>query len=117
MSSIKTRLSRDSQSNPNDVLEIKNALYELGYYEIPSYGLTPYADKQMFSAIRKFQMDNHLVVDGVINPDGETIDTINQRQNMRLIPVGKSPIQRCPECGAPHGGSKGDLCPQCDVKK
>lgn len=30
--------------------------------------------------------------------------------------MGKSPIIRCPKCGAPHGGSQGKLCPDCAKK-
>jgi len=66
----------------------------------------------MFSAIEKFQKDRKIKVDGIVNPKGETEKAINEELKVSA----RSPIVRCTVCGGPHGGSKGDLCPQCDSK-
>lgn len=106
---IKSTVSKDKSNNPDDVLAVKVALASLGYYETPDYGLTSYPDKAMFTGIRKLQKDLGLKQDGVVTPNGDT------EQKIRGV-VGKSPIQRCVTCGTPHGGSKGDECPDCAVK-
>lgn len=65
-------LSASSAVHPEDVVGVKTRLQREGYYDIPSYGLTPYPDSRLFEGIRKFQRDNGLAVDGVMNPGGET---------------------------------------------
>lgn len=105
----------DYKVNTNDVLIIKTALRDLGYYKIPDYGLTPYPDNSMFESIRKFQSDNGLTTDGIINPAGETIEALNERYDNDLPSV-RSPTSWCTKCGGPHGGSKGGMCPDCDKK-
>lgn len=115
MLKIKRTIRQDSgQTDLDDILKIKKALAKTGHYEAPEYGLTPYPDKKLFGAIKKFQKDNKLKIDGVINPDGETINALKDTLPDDL--PSKSPIMRCPKCGAPHGGSKGSLCPDCDAK-
>lgn len=112
---IKNAIKKDSGSvDLDDVFNIKNALKRSGHYEEPDYGITPYPDKELFSAIKRFQKDKDLKIDGIINPDGETIQALKLFDGSSDI--GNAPIQRCPTCGAPHGGSMGDLCPDCTVK-
>jgi Putative peptidoglycan binding domain len=118
---MELKIQKTIQSNgnlePNDVLKIKNALTHTGYYDVPDYGLTPYPDRPMFDAIKNFQNDNNLIVDGIINPNGPTLEQLNQTLSDQINDPGvKSPTIWCPECGGPHGGSKGDLCPWCDGK-
>jgi Putative peptidoglycan binding domain len=119
---IKNTIRQDSAPNLDDVLKIKTALNSLGHYEIPDYGLTPYPDKKLFNAIKNYQKLSGLKVDGVINPDGETIRKINsdsgyKTDHLHDFPGARTPTIWCPECGGPHGGSAGDLCPFCDGKK
>lgn len=57
---ISNSISKNASSNKRDVLQAKVALKRLGYYELPSYGITPYADSRMFAAISKFQSDHGL---------------------------------------------------------
>lgn len=95
---------------------IKKALWKAGYYELPTYGLTPYPDEAIFSSIKAYQKDSGLKVDGIIKPNGETIKSLNKDEEDDEDPGVRSPTMRCPECGGPHGGSKGDLCPDCDAK-
>jgi murein L,D-transpeptidase YcbB/YkuD len=108
--SIKKTLQQDGSNDPDDVLAIKKALNGTGHYKTPDYGITPYPDRSLFDAIKKYQKDWDLKVDGVMYPDGETIQSLNENPGVR------SPIYRCTACGAPHGGSKGNLCPDCDAK-
>lgn len=115
MISIKKTLQRNSSADLADVYAIKKALVRTGHYQIPSYGLTPYPDESLFRAIEIFQKDKGLKVDGVIKPLGKTISSINEELEEEDIGV-RSPPSWCPQCGGPHGGSKGDLCPDCDSK-
>lgn len=64
--------------NPDDVFNVKKYLKNLGYYQEPEWGMTKFTDNQMFGGIRKFQKDNHLKVDGVMKPEGETENAFNK---------------------------------------
>jgi hypothetical protein len=123
---INSILREDGRTNPDDVLKVKKALVSLGHYKIPDYGLTPYPDRKLFSAIKSYQKDSGLKVDGVIKPNGETIKKINvdmgsgtydDEDEIEDPGAIRTPTIWCPECGGPHGGSAGDLCPFCDGKK
>ena len=48
------------------------SLERLGYYERPEWGLGDFTDDRLFEGVRRFQKDNGLTVDGVMNPGGET---------------------------------------------
>ena len=114
---IKKTISPNHRSDLNDVRTIKSALLSTGHYEIPSYGLTPYADTKLFSAIQAFQSENNLNVDATIRPNGETLHAINNSIIHEKNNFARSPSTWCPQCGGPHGGSKGDLCPDCSIKQ
>lgn len=73
---IKEPIDR-SYANEDDVPEIKKGLHKLGHYEIPSYGLSPLTDENMFTGIKKLQKAHNLSVDGRIEPAGETINKMN----------------------------------------
>lgn len=111
---IQKTMGANCNADSEDVTKIKSLLHRRGFYEIPSYGMTSYPDQALFKSIRAFQKDFGLKVTGVIRPEDET-DRILDR--LSDLPGVKGPILRCAQCGAPHGGSKGDLCPDCDVKK
>lgn len=64
---------------PEDVLSVKQKLQGLGYYEEPEWGMTKFTDNQMFDGIKKFQKDHNLKVDGIMKPDGETQNAINDK--------------------------------------
>lgn len=70
-------LSATSDADPDDVLSAKSAFNRLGYYETPSYGLTPYPDQPLFDGIRSYQKDKGLTVDGYMLPGGETEQSVN----------------------------------------
>ena len=90
----------------DDVLAIKTALDNIGYYKKPDWGITAVPDVDLFSGIEKFQADNGLKKDGVIKPGGPT----------EIELAARSPSYKCPKCGAFHGGVAGRLCPECDKK-
>lgn len=70
-------LSTTSDADPDDVLSAKSTFNRLGYYEVPSYGLTPHPDQPLFDGIRDYQKDNALTVDGYMLPGGETEQSVN----------------------------------------
>jgi len=92
--------------DPKDVILVKEALFNLGHYEVPEYGLTPFPDRRLFDGIRKFQESSKLQVNEEINSGDGTEDEL----------AGRSPILHCIKCGAPHGGAFGDLCYFCHLK-
>ncbi len=55
-----------TRARPADVLNVKRAFTRMGFYDVPDYGMTPYADRTMFDGIRRFQRANGLRVDGVM---------------------------------------------------
>ena len=65
--------------DPKDVILVKEALFNLGHYEVPEYGLTPFPDRRLFDGIRKFQESSKLQVNGEINPLDETEDELAGR--------------------------------------
>lgn len=111
---IKKTIGANYNAEGEDVLRVKSLLNNHGFYEIPSYGLTPYPDGELFRSIKSFQENMGLKVSGVIRPEDKTDKFLDK---LLGIPGVKGPILRCTECGGPHGGSKGDLCPDCDIKK
>ncbi len=104
--------SNDASMQEEDIFTVKSALNRLGYYPEPEYGITPYADRNIFDSIELFQKDNNLKKDAIVNPDGETLREINKR----MEEAARSPTLWCTICGGPHGGSKGDICPSCHSK-
>ncbi len=68
----------DRHVEEEDTLKTKKALHQLGRYDIPEYGLTPYPDEQMFQEIGKFQKEKKLYQDRIMNPNGETEAAINR---------------------------------------
>lgn len=111
---IKKTIGASYRSNEKDVLKVKTILNKYGFYETPSYGLTSYPDELLFKSIKSFQKDHDLEITGIIRPSDEMDMLLDYIQENPSV---KSPILRCTQCGAPHGGSKGDLCPDCDIKR
>ena len=71
-------ISQNSNTDPNDVLNTKNALAQTGHYKVPDYGVTDIPDMGMIDGIKKFQQDNGLKVDGVMKPKGPTESKIGE---------------------------------------
>ena len=68
-----------TRARPADVLNVKRALNRMGFYDVPDYGMTPYADRTMFDGIRRFQRANGLRVDGLMQRGRETERAMNDR--------------------------------------
>jgi hypothetical protein len=100
-------MEANSSVDPLDVLEIKVYLQQKGLYEVPDYGLTPYPDAQLFSAIQKYQKQKGLKVDGVIKPNGETQKSM-QIESEKLPPLStpeaKIPGTNIPDRSVPEEG-------------
>lgn len=69
---LKKTLAASSPADPDDVLVAKRSLERLGYCERPEWGLGDFTDDRLFEGVRRFQKDNGLTVDGVMNAGGET---------------------------------------------
>lgn len=54
MLKINNKISRDSRNDPNDILLLKKLLTHTGDYNTPEFGITPYADDELFRAIKSF---------------------------------------------------------------
>ena len=71
-------LAGDSPAEPFDVRQLKGALNRLGYYEpYEKIGMTGIPDAQMFTGLKQFQNDYGLRASGVIKPDDETQQALN----------------------------------------
>lgn len=70
---LRAPLGADYQAEPDDILDTKLALADLGYYRTVD-GSEPgaWVDGSLFDGIRRFQKDNGLKVDGFMRPGGET---------------------------------------------
>lgn len=91
---IKLRSRVDGASNVDleDILPLKHAMQNLGYYRTPSYGMNPYPDEELFTGITNFQKDHDLTVDGIMKPDGETERTMNAIIKQRRNQSSKLPL-------------------------
>ncbi len=76
--SLADSVGSDRPVAEEDTINTKIALNQLGRYDIPKYGLTPYPDEQMFQEIGKFQKEKKLYQDRIMNPNGETETAINK---------------------------------------
>jgi hypothetical protein len=106
---IQFSVGNNLTNDPDDILNVKSHFSKLGLYKNDLGLHSPFMDFELDNAIKRFQNNHDLKVDGKINPKGET-------ENFLKIKLSGSPIIRCPKCGAPHGGSKGAYCPDCVVK-
>lgn len=108
---LKSKIDPSSNAELDDVWVLKKNLKSAGYYEVPRYGLTPYPDQSLFDAIKAYQRDNKLSVDGIMKPDGET-----ERHMMKTLAV-RSPTFWCKHCRGPHGGLHSPIvCHKCWAK-
>ncbi|MEG3619064.1 peptidoglycan-binding domain-containing protein [Magnetovibrio sp. PR-2] len=69
---LNAMLAASAAANPADVLSVKHALSDLGFYEAPEWGVSEYPDRGLFDAIRQFQETSGLRVDGEMKPGGES---------------------------------------------
>lgn len=70
---LKDPIGTSYRVDPNDRMNAKRALNQLGYYNIPPHrGIDDWTDDAMFDGIRRFQRDNGLKVDAFMRPGGPT---------------------------------------------
>jgi hypothetical protein len=69
---LRSIIGRSYNVDPDDTRRTKIALRDLGYFDTPSFGITPYPDEPMFQGIEEFQDDFDLRKDGMMKPNGET---------------------------------------------
>ncbi len=80
---IKGHVAGSARVGPEDTLSTKKALHDLGYYDIPDYGMTPFPDQPMFDGIAEVQKKNDLFHDRAMSPGGETETAINRELGQR----------------------------------
>lgn len=80
MLTLKFPIGTNYRVDPNDLMDTKRALSDLGYYDVPPHrGIDDWTDDAMFDGIRRFQKDNGLKVDGFMRPEGPTERKMNAR--------------------------------------
>jgi Putative peptidoglycan binding domain. len=81
MLNLKSPIGTNYRVDPNGLMNIKRALNQLGYYDVPPHrGIDDWTDDAMFDGIKRFQQDNSLKVDGFMRPGGPT----EQKMNMKM---------------------------------
>ena len=65
-------LGRSTSVLLKDSLKTKRALNQLGYYDVPAWGMTDFVDAPMLDGVTRFQADNDLRRDGAMKPGGPT---------------------------------------------
>ena len=75
---LRNIIGRSYSVDPDDTRNTKIALRDLGYFKTPSFGITPYPDEYMFEGIEDFQDDFDLRKDGLMKPNGETMQKMNE---------------------------------------
>ena len=105
---LRRSLDGRSESDPDDVLNVKQGLAELGFYRSPARGLDGRPEEALFDGVRAFQGRHGLTVDGMMRPGGETVrklnDELTSRQRSGLLgqptePEGEKPWWRSGRVG------------------
>jgi len=71
-------IGSDRPVDEEDTFKAKHAFKSIGYYDEPSWGMTPYPDQPLFDGIKKFQKDKGLFQDALMVPKGETVSALNK---------------------------------------
>lgn len=86
---LKRRIDPNANMDLDDVLAAKRALVDLRFMDLPDYGLTPHPDRPMIEGIKAFQSRHRLRVDGVMKPDGPTLERLNETLAARGKEIGR----------------------------
>lgn len=79
MFKLKEAIGTNYRVDPNDLMNTKRALNQLGYYDVPPHrGIDDWTDDATFDGIRNFQRAKGLKVDGLMRPGGPTERAINE---------------------------------------
>lgn len=80
MLNLKSPIGTNYRVDPNDLMDTKRALSDLGYYDVPPHrGIDDWTDDATFDGIKRFQQDNGLKVDGFMWPGGPTEQKVNSK--------------------------------------
>lgn len=77
-------VGRGQPNADDDVLNIKQIFERIGRLSRPDHGPTPFFDAPLEDAIRGFQKDRSLMIDGRMTPGGET--ERNLQRDLGLLP-------------------------------
>lgn len=91
---LKRPIDSNASMDPDEVLATKRALVDLGFMDLPDYGLTPHPDRAMIEGIKVFQSRHGLHVDGIMKPDGLTLKRLNESLVARAKEIGLPPEAR-----------------------
>ncbi|MFQ5972176.1 MAG: peptidoglycan-binding domain-containing protein, partial [Alphaproteobacteria bacterium] len=75
---LKHAVGANVDMHVDDIVTTKTALNRLGYYKLPEWGIKPWTDNEMFTAIGDFQRDHGLRVDEYMDKDGRTARRIER---------------------------------------
>lgn len=75
---LKRTIGETYNMNLEDALNTKHALAQLGHLEPPEAGLDEFPDRPMIEAVKSFQRDQGLAEDGIMKPDGPTLERLNE---------------------------------------
>jgi peptidoglycan hydrolase-like protein with peptidoglycan-binding domain len=94
----------DLDNRPEDVMSTKRRLRALGLYTPPPEGIGDDIDRGLDEAVRTFQQQQGLRVDGVLTPGGETERNLVAREHGRGIDPGPFPESILPRRPVGEGG-------------
>lgn len=107
MLNLKSPIGTNYRVDPNDRMDTKRALSDLGYYDVPAHrGIDDWTDGATFDGIKRFQQDNSLKVDGFMRPGGPTEQTMNVQLAANEVPEQKANTQAASKG---TGGAIGDF--------
>ncbi len=84
---LKQPLGPTYPSDEEDTLLTKHLLTDVGHFEIPRYGITPWPDDPLFSGIDSFQRRKSLDVDSLMLPGGPTEKALNEELTRLKLPL------------------------------
>ena len=112
---LKQPLGPTYPSDEEDTLLTKHLLTDVGHFEIPSYGITPWPDDPLFSGIDSFQGHKSLDIDSLMLPGGPTEKALNEELTRLNLPLRQA--RECdqesdePAIRLPGGIWRRDYCP------
>jgi len=91
---LKQPLGPSFAADAEDTALTKHLLTDVGHFEIPSYGITPWPDASLFTGIDSFQRKKKLDVDSIMLPGGPTEKALNEEFAQTTMPDLTRALQR-----------------------
>ena len=92
MLSISQAIGRNGKNNAVDIRKVETLLGRMGHLDLnKTDGATGYFGARLEDAVKSYQKDNGLKVDGSINPGGETIAQLGNQGATPKKPVPPKP--------------------------